>query len=210
MAIIHTATVNPSKLELLTTWLPSQHWFGEGEATDLVRVGSFRFDDPEGEVGVETLLVASKGAVFQVPLTYRNSPLDGANASLIGTTEHSVLGKRWVYDATGDPVYASTLATTILTGQPQAEQLLEVGGQLELIAETVHLQGSGAPGTGVPIDMPAVSETVDDVTAIHAGHIDLLVSRVLDLSGLTSGQNVLTATWDEQDVPVQLASAVVV
>ena len=210
MAIIHTATVNPSKLELLTTWLPSQHWFGEGEATDLVRVGSFRFDDPEGEVGVETLLVASKGTVFQVPLTYRDSPLHGVNASLIGTTEHSVLGKRWVYDATGDPVYASSLATAVLTGQPQAEQLLEVAGQLKLIAETVHLQGSGIPGTGVPIVTSAVPETVGGLTTIHAGHIDLSVSRVLDLSGLTSGQKILTARWAEQNVPVQLASAVVV
>ncbi|MDQ0679864.1 hypothetical protein QFZ30_003246 [Arthrobacter pascens] len=191
-------------------WLPRQPWFAEGESTDLVRVGSFRFDDPEGEVGVETLLLASKGAVFQVPLTYRDSPLDGANAGLIGTTEHSVLGTRWVYDAARDPVYASTLATTILSGQPQAEQLLDVDGHLELIAETVQLQGSGIPGTGVPAVTSAVPETVGCLTTIHTGHIDLLVSGVLDLSGLTSGQKILTATWAEQSVPVQLASAVVV
>jgi hypothetical protein len=210
MAIIHTATVNPTKLELLTTWLPSQPWFGEGESTDLVRVGSFRFDDPEGEVGVETLLLASKGMVFQVPLTYRGSPLQGADASLIGTTEHSVLGKRWVYDAPGDPVYASTLAATILTGQPQADQLRDVDGQLELMAETVQLQGSGGPGTDVPIVTSAVTETMGGRTIIHAGNLDMSVSRVLDLSGLTSGQRILTATWAEQNVPVQLASAVVV
>jgi hypothetical protein len=208
MAIIHTATVNPTKLELLTMWLPSQPWFGKGESTDLGRLGSFRFDDPDGEVGVETLLLASKGAVFQVPLTYRGSPLDGADASLIGTTEHSVLGKRWVYDAAGDPVYASTLATTLLTGQPQAEQFLEADGQLKLIAETVHLQVSGLASTGVPIVTSAVPETVGGLTTIHAGHLDLSVSRVLDLSGLTSGQTILTATWAEQNVPVQLASAV--
>jgi hypothetical protein len=159
---------------------------------------------------VETLLVASNGAIFQVPLTYRDSPLHGANASLIGTTEHSVLGKRWVYDATGDPVYASTLATTILTGQPQAEQLLEVDGLLKLIPESVHLQRSGIHSTGVPIVTSDLPETVGGLTTIHAGHIELSVSRLLDLSGLTSGQKILTATWAEQNVPVQLASAVVV
>lgn len=95
-------------------------------------------------------------------------------------------------------------------GQPQAEQLLEVDGQLKLIAETVHLQGSGIPGTGVPIVTSAVPKTLGGLTTIHAGHIDLSVSRVLDLSGLTSGQKILTATWAEQNVPVQLASAVVV
>lgn len=208
MAIIHAATLNPSKIELLTLWLPSQPWFGEAESTDLVRVGSFRFDDPEGKVGVETLLVASKGSVFQVPLTYRDSPLQGANALLIGTTEHSVLGTRWVYDAAADPVYASTLATTILTGQPQADQLLEVDGQLEPMAETVHLQVRGVLGAGVPIVSSAVPETVGGLTTIHAGHLDLSVSRVLNLSGRTSGQKIMTATWAEQTVPVQLASVV--
>ncbi|MBT2533057.1 hypothetical protein J7E83_13185 [Arthrobacter sp. ISL-48] len=96
MALIHTATLNPSKIELLRMWLPNQPWFGEGEPTDLRRLGSFRFDDPDGEVGIETLLITSKGAVFQVPLTYRDTPLQEAEASLIGTSEHSVLGRRWV------------------------------------------------------------------------------------------------------------------
>jgi len=35
-----------------------------------------------------------------VPLTYRGAPLDGAEDALVGTTEHGVLGRRWVYDGT--------------------------------------------------------------------------------------------------------------
>ncbi|MDQ0635248.1 hypothetical protein QFZ40_003157 [Arthrobacter pascens] len=206
MAIIHTATLIPSKIELLSTWLPSQPWFTDGDPTDLVRLGSFRFDDPDGEVGVETLLVASKGAVFQVPLTYRGSPLQGAEASLIGTMEHSVLGQRWAYDAAGDPVYASTLAKAILTGQPQAEQLLDVDGQFKRVPDSVHLQTTGIRRTEVPVVSSAVPETVAGVTTIHTGHFDLVISRQLNLSGGTSGPQILTATWAEQMVPVQLAS----
>ena len=50
MALIHRATIRPTKLELLTDWVPSQPW---GEPV-LDLVGAFRFDDPDGEVGIET------------------------------------------------------------------------------------------------------------------------------------------------------------
>ncbi len=62
-------------------------------------------------MGVETLLVrVGEGPVLQVPLTYRGAPLPGGESALVGTMEHSVLGPRWVYDGTGDPVYVATLA----------------------------------------------------------------------------------------------------
>jgi hypothetical protein len=60
---------------LLGRWLPNQSWFKGNIGTDLARVGSFRFDDPDGEVGIETLLVADDDGVFQVPLTYGGSHL---------------------------------------------------------------------------------------------------------------------------------------
>src|SRR5258706_8514918 len=114
MALLHQADLQPTKPELLAVWLPPRSWY-QGPATPaLKRAAAYRFDDPAGEVGIETILVqAGGGPVYQVPLTYRGAPLDGADRWLIGTTEHSVLGRRWVYDATGDPVYASTLASTI-------------------------------------------------------------------------------------------------
>ncbi|MET4096413.1 hypothetical protein [Arthrobacter sp. UYCu712] len=120
----------------------------------------------------------------------------------------SFLGKRWVYDAAGDRVYASALAATILTGQPQADQSFEVDGRLELIPESVHLQSTGTPETSIPIICSAVPDIVDGVTTIHAGEVDLSVSRVLDLISEPFGQRLLTATWDEQTIPVQLASVV--
>ena len=129
MALIHQATLVPSKLVLLMAWLPSRPWF-TGEA-DVKSLGSFRFDDPSGEVGIETILVqATSGPVFQVPLTYRDAPRVGAEEFLVGTTEHSVLGTRWVYDGCGDPVWATALVTAVLTGGTQAAELVDKGGHL--------------------------------------------------------------------------------
>ncbi len=120
MAIVHKgASIVPTKTEMVTEWMPHQRWYhGKGHVPRLRRVGGFRFEDPEGEVGCETLLLADEAVeppvVYQVPLTYRAAPLDGAEHALLGTMEHSVLGTRWVYDAPHDPVYVSQLMATIL------------------------------------------------------------------------------------------------
>ncbi|NUR81265.1 MAG: aminoglycoside phosphotransferase [Dermatophilaceae bacterium] len=120
MAIVHKgATIVPTKTEMVTEWMPHQRWYhGKGHVPRLRRVGGFRFEDPAGEVGCETLLLADEAVtpavVYQVPLTYRGAPLEGAEHALLGTMEHSVLGTRWVYDAPHDPVYVSQLMTTIL------------------------------------------------------------------------------------------------
>ncbi|MDQ1651477.1 MAG: hypothetical protein QOI35_677, partial [Cryptosporangiaceae bacterium] len=102
MAVLHRAELKPTKLELLAAWLPGRRWF-DGPAAAIERVSSFRFDDPAGAVGIETILVrAGDRPVYQVPLTYRDAPLAGADRWLLGTTDHSVLGQRWVYDGCGD------------------------------------------------------------------------------------------------------------
>ena len=98
MAIIHQeATITPTKREVAAAWLDRQG-LGTG---DVEMLGSYRFDDPEGEVGIEALLVRRAGEVFHLPVTYRDAPLDGAGARLITTMRHSVLGSRWVYEAQG-------------------------------------------------------------------------------------------------------------
>src|SRR5690349_5843188 len=110
MGIVHReATVSPTKQELAEAWVPTQPW-GAGRTVS-AKVAEYRLDDPEGEVGVETILwLMDDGSVRQVPFTYRGAPLAGAEDHLIDTMEHSVLGKRWIYDGCGDPVWASTLA----------------------------------------------------------------------------------------------------
>jgi Maltokinase N-terminal cap domain len=122
MAIIHNTTMRPSKLELLAGWLPEQAWFtGNGEG--LARAGGFRLDDPAGEVGIEFMIVmAGNGAAYLAPMTYRGAPLAGADAALIGTAEHGVLGTRWIYHGERDPVLRAQLAA-LLCGEvvPQAQ-----------------------------------------------------------------------------------------
>ena len=60
MAIVYPqADLTPSKRELMQAWLPSRSWF-DGHA-DRKPVGSFRFDDPAGEVGCEGFLLGAEG-----------------------------------------------------------------------------------------------------------------------------------------------------
>ena len=124
MALLHRAELHPTKLELLAGWLRGRRWFREQSAADVVRVASFRFDDPAGAVGIETMLVmAGSGPVYQAPLTYRDAALEHGDDWLVGIAEHSVLGRRWVYDACGDPVYAAVLTSARDHGRPDGADI---------------------------------------------------------------------------------------
>lgn len=207
MAIHHPATVTPTKDELLASWVPTRPWYdGPADATPC-RFGSYRFDDPAGEVGVEThLLRTDGGPVLQVPLTYRGAPLAGAEAFLVGTMEHSTLGSRWIYDATGDPVYAATLAATVLCGGREADLfLLEDDGTLTRHEPSVRVQGSGSSDHAV---VEGVDEVVRDggATVIRVPGLDLRVLHVLGRGSEEAGET-LVGTWAGQDDPVLLASA---
>jgi len=118
MAVIHHTTLKPTKLELLADWLPTRPWYrgGPGSPT-LEKSGGFRLDDPEGEVGIEFMVATDistpEPVAYLVPLTYRGAPLEGADHALVGTTEHGVLGKRWVYDGCHDRVLITELLSLI-------------------------------------------------------------------------------------------------
>ena len=158
MALLHgDATIRPTKPELLAAWLPTRPWF-DGDASALEIVGTYRFDDPDGEVGMETHLFRAGGsAIYQVPLTYRAAPLDGADAFLVGTMEHTVLGNRWVYHASIDPVYLEVLADTIRSRGSQAELVRETAdGQTEIIEPSVRVTGSGMSTDG-PVELDVLT-----------------------------------------------------
>ncbi|MBQ0895809.1 hypothetical protein KBX37_22380 [Micromonospora sp. U56] len=208
MALLHRATLRPTKLELLTEWLPGRSWYDGPAGVEVVRVAGYRFDDPAGEVGIETLLVrAGDGPVHQVPLTYRGAPLDGADDRLVGTTAHSVLGRRWVYDACGDPVYAAALAAAILTGSGQAQEYVEVDGGQERRAPTMAIDSSGADDAGLP-EVGTPRRVVDaDPTLIVTDTVELAVVRRLD-RGTSPAGAVLTGSWEGQSTPLPLAFAI--
>jgi hypothetical protein len=125
MAVIHRTTVTPTKLELLTSWLPSRPWYrGDAAEPKLAKAGGFRLDDPQGEVGIEFMVVTDTSGpqpvTYLVPLTYRGAALEGAEHALVGTMEHGVLGRRWAYDGCHDPVLVAQLAA-LIEGRAQAQ-----------------------------------------------------------------------------------------
>jgi hypothetical protein len=208
MALLHRAELRPTKLELLASWLPGRDWWSAG-AAEIDRIAAYRFDDPAGEVGIETILVrAGDGPVFQAPLTYRGAPLDGADEWLIGTMQHSVLGPRWVYDACGDPVYAATLATAILTGGDQAVEYIEVDGKLERREPSMAVFADGGASGAAPAVSALCRVVGGDPTVIETDAVELAVVRRLGSDDGRRGAR-LTGTWPGQPSTVPLAYAVV-
>lgn len=202
MGVVHRATLSPSKQELVEAWLPSRPW-AEGR-TIAVKVAEYRLDDPDGEVGVETILWrAEDGSVLQTPLTYRAAPLAGAEAHLIGTTAHSVLGERWVYDGCGDPVWARTLVAAILTGARQSQMFFEEDGRRIEIPPRMVVRGSGDDADVTEI--ARVDSVTDDgaVTTVLAGPVDLALARIVG-TPLGEGQH-LEGTVGESDERIVLA-----
>jgi hypothetical protein len=201
MALLHQATLTPGKRDLMNGWLPSQSWYDGHERKP---VGSFRLDDPDGEVGCEYFLLGDDDlTTLFLPLTYRAAPLEGAEDFLIGTTQHSVLGPRWAYDGCGDPVSMSVRLTAILTGGHAATLVLATEDGREVIMDpTCRVTGSGTGTEPVNVDAVTVTDA-GDPTLVRAGDHELLVARVLG-TGVT-GRETLTATWAD-GAPVVVAA----
>ncbi|MGW2471570.1 maltokinase N-terminal cap-like domain-containing protein [Streptomyces sp. NPDC001665] len=174
MAVIHRTTLSPTKLELLTTWLPTRPWYVGPTRPSLVRSGGFRLDDPQGEVGIEFVVVTDTSGAepvpYFVPLTYRGAALAGAEDALIGMTTHGVLGQRWVYDGCHDPVLVAQLFA-LLDGraEPQAQNVTDTPDP------TITHSGTGSL-LGVAAARATDSPTGTDLSA---SSVTLHVNRVL-------------------------------
>ncbi|WP_282692485.1 1,4-alpha-glucan branching protein [Streptomyces sp. CC208A] len=204
MALIHRTTMRPTKQELLAAWLPTRTWYAAGaEAPRPVKAGGFRLDDPEGEVGVEFMAVTDgegpDAVAYHVPMTYRGKPLDGAEHALIGTSEHGVLGTRWIYDGAHDPVLVGQLYA-LLAGRavPQQQSVSDaVDPTVAAALDTDHVFAGdaepleavdGADHTDVRVRVPGA-----------AGALALRLHRVLRAAdGREPGDGALgrvTAEW---------------
>ncbi len=207
MAIVHNTTMNPNKLELLAAWLPGQPWFSaRGPEPELTKAGGFRLDDPQGEVGIEFMLVADGPVVYQVPMTYHGRELPGADGRLIGTSEHGVLGSRWVYDGIRDPVLVAQLVALIQgEAQAQAQSVSHtpepaVTGQpvagADLAAVSSVITGDGPDGTDLLVDVAGPD-------GLPAGQLAIRIPRVLrpGADGApaddAAGQPCLSGTWQQ-------------
>lgn len=202
MALFHVATLTPTKADLLAAWVPDQPWGPPpGEAIEVV--GAYRFDDPEGRVGMEVHLVRAGDAVLHVPLTYRDEPLAGAEAALITQMHHSVLGTRWVYDGLRDPRCVFMLAAVTMTGQGEALGMAVYDGRWYIAPSKVRIQGGGWGVERVPVDGFTVDR--DDAAGVRLvnDRFELIVAR-RPVAG-TRPAIALTATWAGQSDPVVLA-----
>jgi len=206
MALLHAAEIRPTKIEMIRTWAPTQPWFA-GDDLGLEIIGAYRFDDPDGEVGIETFLVqAGDGPILHIPVTYRGEELAGADEWLVTTMEHSVLGDRWVYDACGDPVYAAALATTILGGGTQAAVEREAGGVRTPVEPTVQVVGSGTSSDVGSVGLVDVRDQ-DASTVVVTSVAELELLRVVGDDSWALGGKTLTGTWAGRSEPVLLAVA---
>ncbi|MGH3294151.1 MAG: maltokinase N-terminal cap-like domain-containing protein [Trebonia sp.] len=197
MSLIHHTTLKPTKLELLTDWLPSRPWYrgGTGEPS-LSKAGGFRLDDPAWEVGIEFMVAADGSTAYHVPLTYRGSPLAEIGDALIGTTEHGVLGQRWIYDGTRDPVLVRQLVALI---QGEAEP------QAQSQSHTPDPTVLSWPAANGPLGVAAVTASDDaEGTAVRVrtdvGELAVRIQRVLrPLTSDGAAPGAVSATWGLAD-----------
>ena len=87
-------------------------------------IGSYRFDDPDGRVGMETFLITEM--------------------------QHSVLGTRRVYDGVRDPLFVVMLAGVAMTGQGEALGLARYEGRWYITPSNVRINGGGWTQERVP------------------------------------------------------------
>ena len=140
-------------------------------------IGSYRFDDPDGRVGMETHLVTAGRTLLQVPLTYRDEPLEGAADALIVEMQHSVLGTRWVYDGLRDPRLIIMLAAVAMTGQGEALGLAVYDGRWYIAPSNVRIHGGGWTQERVPVDGFALDADDATVSVLRNERFDLTVFR---------------------------------
>jgi hypothetical protein len=148
----------------------------------------------------------SSASTLLVPMSYRGAPLDGAEEHLIGTTQHSVLGPRWVYDGCGDPVVVSAILGAILTGGHEAELTIEQDGRMVTLDPTCRVSGSGTATEAATVDTVSVLDA-GDPTVTRAGELELVLARVVGpRQPAVDGEHTLTAQWGAHE-PVVLAVA---
>lgn len=193
MGRFHRATITPTKDELIAGWVTTQPW-GPPTGASLEVIGSYRFDDPDGEVGMETFLVSAGDLLLHAPLTYRDTPLADAGGSLVGEMEHSVLGTRFVYDGLSDPRYVTMLAAVAMTGQGEALGMAVYEDRWYVAPTNVRISGGGWTMERVPLDGFQLVTDDADAAVLRNDRFELTVWH-RPVAG-SRPPLALTASWD--------------
>ncbi len=208
MALVHpTAQISPTKLEIVRDWLAQTSWFdGDPAAVDGHRRFTYRFDDPAGEVGVESVLVNAGDEVFQLPLTYRGEPLE--DGELLTTMEHSALGPRWIYFGLSDPVLVTAFVTAITTSGSSVGLTFEHEGRTQSTETRVRARGTGSDEAPGDLSVEAVRKGNGSTAVVTEAGV-LTVSHVLAPSARTPASaaegSVLLGSWEGLSSDVELA-----
>ncbi len=179
--VYSTAVLNPTKAEIL------HQQFGP-----VTNIGAFRFVDPNGKVGIETLLVReTDGALLQFPVTYREQRISDTHE--VGTTEHSHLGTRHITKIVADPVAVTEIIRVILEGDTNVQRS---DGK----TSPYEIRGTGTAGVDTltlgNIHLKKIADTV--VT----GHIDVNGNRkAFSLSLPTQVPVIPAAAADKNGMP---------
>ena len=202
MALFHMATITPKKEELIAAWAPTQSW-GPGADESIDVIGAYRFDDPDGRVGMESFVGRVGDAFVHVPLTYRDEPVVGAEDALITEMQHSVLGTRWVYDGLRDERFVTMLAAVTMTGQGEALGMVVHEDRWYIAPAKVRIHGGGWTGERVPVDGFELESDDADRSVLRNDRFELIVHRRPAVGPRPPVG--LTATWEDQPVGVVLA-----
>lgn len=140
------ATLSPTKAEVVASVL--------GESTIW---GAFRFVDPAGEVGIESMLVRDGGVLRQCAVTYRADRINSEHE--LCTMQHSILGPRSVTRAVADPVAVLEFVRVILEGDTNAQRS-------DGIVPPLEIRGTGTAGvdTLTLVDAELSTITADTVS----------------------------------------------
>jgi hypothetical protein len=117
-------------------------------------------DDPEGAVGIEFMVVVDatvqESVAYLVPMGYRSGALEGVpGGALIGTSEHGVLGTRWIYDGVHDPVVMAQLRA-LLRGEAIPQHQSRSGTP----DPTVTVHGTG-PDDGLDVHVNRILRSTE-------------------------------------------------
>jgi hypothetical protein len=145
----------------------------------------------------------NRAITYQVPLTYRAGALAAAEGALIGTAEHGVLGRRWIYDGTRDPVLVAQLVALVQgEAQPQAQSVSNTPDRT-VTSQPVANHSLIAAGSVVAANGPSGTDLrVQTVGAdgMRNGQLLVRISRILHpahsaAAAGEAGQPCLSASW---------------